>query len=453
MPRVKMLQLAGWGNFPVENCNAFRPESGSELSAALADPQVPSVISRGLGRGYGDSALNSDGGVILHQHLNRFISLDPSTGILECEAGVSLAEILDIIVPKGFFLPVTPGTKFVTIGGAIAADVHGKNHHRDGSISEFLLDFKLMLPSGQIITCSPTENIEEFSATVGGMGLTGAIVSARLRLVPVQSAFITVDYKRAANIDAALDMFASGDDAYPYSVAWIDCLATGSSMGRSVLMRGSHANVADLSAEYRDAPLNLPPKRKHSVPLFMPGFLLNSLSIRMFNSHFYRKNKDARRVVDYDSFFYPLDGVLHWNRLYGKRGFLQYQAVIPLEASRRGLIKMLDALTTTRAASFLAVLKTMGQSSRGLLSFGMPGHSLALDIPYHGPQTVELAHQLDQIVLEHGGRVYLAKDACMERSTFSAMYPKLPEFQRIQQRLDPDRRLASSQSRRLGITA
>lgn len=445
---------------------AARPERVRDLRAAVVDApavsgtlsidraitgpvRAPStIISRGLGRSYGDASLNE--GVILHERLNRLLSFDPASGVLECEAGVSFAEVIGAFVQRGYFPPVTPGTKFVTLGGAIAADVHGKNHHVDGSIANFVEELTLVTADGAELVCSRAQNAEVFWATVGGMGLTGAILSLKLRLKAVPSAFVNVDYRRAANLDAALELFEGEHSRRTYSVAWIDCLSSGASLGRSVLMSGEHAAVEDLPAGLRDRALAPPARRAKSVPFFFPGFALNSLSCRAFNAVYYGAHKDGRKVVDFDSFFYPLDHVHHWNRVYGRRGFQQYQFVIPPEAGRAGLLEIMERLTESRRASFLAVLKTFGAESGGLLSFPRPGWTLALDLP-NAPGLSPFLQEMDKVVLRHGGRRYLAKDACLLREDFEAMYPRLGEFKAVRARMDPGGRLSSALARRLGL--
>jgi decaprenylphospho-beta-D-ribofuranose 2-oxidase len=362
-----------------------------------------------------------------------------------------LHEILDVYLPRGYFLPVTPGTKFVTLGGAVAADVHGKNHHRDGSIAEFVDSFTLLTGTSETLPCSRSENSDVFWATLGGMGLTGIIQTVRFRLKPVETAFLTVDYKKAANLDEALKAFGQ-DHEYRYSVAWIDCLASGASLGRSVLMRGDHTPVHGLPERYRAEPLRPRGKRKRSVPFRFPGFALNSWSVRVFNNLYYFRNRDGTVTVDYDNFFYPLDSILNWNRVYGKRGFVQYQIALPPQTSRAALVQVLEKLSKSRQASFLAVLKTFGPANAGLLSFPIPGATLALDLPNIGQPLLTLLNELDEIVLRHGGRVYLAKDARLSRAAFEAMYPRAEEFRQIKQRLDPNGLFSSSLARRLGLT-
>jgi len=451
MPQQYVAQeLSGWGRFPVETCHVYRPETPRQLADIFASGAQPSFISHGLGRSYGDAPLNRHGGVICHTRLDHFLTFDAETGVLGCEAGVSLAEILRCFLPRGFFLPVTPGTKFVTVGGAIAADVHGKNHHQDGTFGNFVLDFQLLTPTGETLSASPTSNGEVFCATMGGMGLTGAILSARIKLRPVTSAWMLVDYQKAANLEDALERMTASDISYQYSVAWIDCLATGGQMGRAVLMRGNHAAANELPASIR-APLAEPAGRRWSLPINLPSLALNSLTVRAFNWCYYGVHKDVlRQLVSIEKFFYPLDAVHHWNRLYGRRGFVQYQVALPQEGGLEGLREVLSRLAQSRRASFLAVLKRFGKSNSGLLSFPIEGYTLALDLPVAGG-LVPLLHELDRVVLNYGGRVYLAKDAVTTAQSFAAMYPQLERFQAIKKRLDPRGVLSSSQARRLGI--
>lgn len=453
MPRPRSMQLSGWGNIPRQPADVYRPERAVQLRETVADAPQTSLIARGLGRSYGDASLNENGGVLLDTRLNRFISFDPATGLLACEAGVSLSDILTTFLPRGFFPPVTPGTQFITIGGAIAADVHGKNHHRDGSIGEFLESFDLLTASGQVLRCSRQQEAEVFFATLGGMGLTGVIIEARLRLRPVESAYINVDYEKTSNLDEALSSFAAADQRYQYSVAWIDCLAQGASLGRSVLIRGNHASAAALPSALRNDPFSPSPSRPKSVPFNFPNFVLSPFTVGVFNERFYGRHENGQALIGYDEFFYPLDSVLHWNRIYGKRGFFQYQAVFPHASAAACLRELLEKLSASRRASFLAVLKTMGKASGGMLSFPFPGQTLALDLPNTGPDTVEFLQGLDRVVLNHGGRVYLAKDACLSGDSFRRMYSELPRFNAVKARIDPHGRFSSSLSRRLGIGA
>lgn len=416
----------------------------------LEDARVGTLIARGLGRSYGDTAVNGGGGVVAMPRLNRMISFDATTGTLDCEAGVSLAEILEVFLPRGYFLPVTPGTKYVTVGGAIANDIHGKNHHCDGTFGRFVEDFTLLLADGTTLECSPQENAEVFWATLGGIGLTGIILRARIRLHPVETAYIKADYHKSPHLEDALDTMAASDEAYKYSVAWVDCLATGSSLGRSVIMQGDHAQRADLPGAFAQEPLRPKAGRGKKVPVDLPPFILNPLSVRAFNTLFYGWHGNRRQVITpYDPYFYPLDKIQDWNRMYGRQGFIQYQATLPLD-QRQGMTKLLERMSQSRRASFLAVLKIFGESSPGPLSHPMRGYTLTLDIA-NRPGLVPFLHELDSILLAHGGRLYLAKDAAATPATIAAMYPRLPEFLALKERLDPGGRFSSSMARRLGL--
>ncbi|MEO8348339.1 MAG: FAD-binding oxidoreductase [Acidobacteriota bacterium] len=442
--------LSGWGRYPVEICRLFRPEKRSSLGSILASGGEPSYIPRGLGRSYGDAALNGDGGVISFERLNRLLAFDPETGILECEGGVSFEEILRHFLPRGFFVPVTPGTKFVTLGGAIASDVHGKNHHRVGTISGFLVDLRLLTPGGEILTCSSEENPDVFWATVGGLGLTGLILSARVRLKPVETAYVLVDYVKVPNVDEALAAMEQSDNSYEYSVAWIDCLASGRALGRSVLMRANPAGERDLPAGIRD-PLSIRRGRSWSVPFDFPTWGLNRSTVGVFNEAFYRRHSSrSGQLVDFDTYFYPLDSIRGWNRMYGRRGFVQYQVVLPSGTSRSGLIDLLERFSASGRSSFLAVLKAFGPSNAGLLSFPLSGYTLTLDLPVQDG-LVPFLREMDRVVLGHGGRLYLAKDAVTTAESVAEMYPRLGRFREIRAGLDPDGRLASSLARRVGI--
>jgi decaprenylphospho-beta-D-ribofuranose 2-oxidase len=473
MPRHFEQSLAGWGNYRPAVSRVYRPERLADVRelaapATTADSRsdataaAGTLIARGLGRSYGDSATNAGGAVALLERIDCLLDLTVAadgSGVVEAEAGVSLATLVDVLLPRGFFLPTTPGTKFVTLGGAVAADVHGKNHHGDGTIGNFVESLRLLLADGSVLACSPTEHADVFWATVGGMGLTGVILSARLRLRSVTSAYAKVDYRRMANLDAALDRFEAARQSGrepTYSVAWIDCLAAGDSLGRSVVMEGEHLPAAEMAAaglfakRCRD-PLALPRQRTKGVPFNFPGFALSRPTVRLFNAAYYARHGDRTDAVPLDTFFYPLDAVRHWNRVYGRRGFVQYQALIPPAAARQGMRELLEAISRGGSASFLAVLKRTGEQGRGMLSFPMPGYTLALDLPNTGRRLEALLRELDTIVLRHGGRLYLAKDATMSAEAFAAMYPRLDEFRQVKAKVDPGNRFASTQSRRLRI--
>ncbi len=445
-------RLGGWGRYPVEACEVFRPERRAAVAETLAAKAVPSFIARGLGRSYGDAALNAGGGVIVHDRLDRVLDFDRETGALTCEAGVSFADIVRGWLPRGWFPPVTPGTKFVTVGGAIAADVHGKNHHREGTFTAFVQELTLLTADGQMVRCSRTDRPEVFWATVGGMGLTGMILDARVSLRPVASAWLRVDYRKARDLDDTLGVFAASDAGSPYSVGWIDCLARGRATGRAVIMHGDHADAADARASGR-VPFATARGAALTVPFDVPGALLNSLTMRLFNAAYYAAHRDTPgRLVHLERFFYPLDGIGHWNRLYGSRGFVQYQVVLPPDQSRHGLATLLERLSASGRPSFLAVLKRLGPANPGLLSFPREGYTLALDLPVR-PGVVEFLRALDRLVLDHGGRVYLAKDATTTPEAVRAMYPRLDEFRAVKARLDPRGVLSSSLARRLGLVS
>lgn len=443
-------ELSGWGRCPVARCRVYRPEKRSSLRALLTGGGEPGFIARGLGRSYGDAALNSTGGVVSFARLNRFLALDEQAGILECEGGVSLAEILDVIVPRGFFLPVTPGTRFVTVGGAIAADVHGKNHHRDGTFGRFVVDLRLLTASGEVLTCSPERGADVFWATVGGMGLTGLVLSARLRLLRIESSYLLVDFLRTKDLDETVGKLAESEERYPYSVAWVDALAGGGKLGRGVLICGRHAQRSELPRRISN-PLRLPRPLQVTVPCDCFSPALNRLTGKCFNSFYYATHGAGNGVLtDYDAFFYPLDKVNAWNRLYGRRGFTQYQVGFPPAGSAAGLRELLERLVRSPHPSFLAVLKSCGEADAGLLSFPFRGYTLALDIPW-SPGLADFLHQLDALVLRHGGRLYLAKDAAMKPETFAAMYPQAEKFRQIKARLDERGLFSSDQARRVGL--
>jgi decaprenylphospho-beta-D-ribofuranose 2-oxidase len=450
MNRGTMKLLAGWGNYPVQRCPVHRPATSSRLAELVASMDGSDLIARGLGRSYGDAALNARGGVIEQAQFACLRSFDPETGLLECEAGISLAKISEIFLPRGWWLPTTPGTQYVTLGGAVAADVHGKNHHHDGSLGMFIEGLSLLTASGEVIECSRESRPEVFWATIGGMGLTGIILAAKLRLRRVETAFVDVRYHRTRDLDETLETFAAEDRKYRYSVAWIDCLARDASLGRSVIMLANDASVDQLPAKLKPRPLALPKRRPLNVPCYLPGWTLNSLSVKAFNELYYRSHPDGQAIVDYGMFFYPLDHIAHWNRIYGRRGFVQYQALFPVATARRGLVELLEAVADGQRGSFLAVLKSSGAANPGLLSYLYTGQTLALDL-VHSPELPRLLKRLDEIVLRHSGRLYLAKDATMGAETFAAMYPRLEEFKRIKAMLDPNQRFVSSQARRVGI--
>ena len=433
------MKISGWGRYPLVEAEIEELRYSSVLKHG-ADGSVQ-CIARGLGRSYGDSSLAAR--IVLTPSSNRILSFDGATGELTCEAGMSLDEIVKILLPRGWFPEITPGTRYVTVGGAIASDVHGKNHHRCGCFSESVRSFRLLLPDGSIVGCSRDENIELFRATCGGMGLTGIILDATVRLQPVRSAFIEQQTFAAANLDEALAFFQEQSD-WAYSVAWIDCLASGKQLGRSILMVGRHA---------REGALYLGQKRKISVPFSLPGIFLHRYTVSAFNALYYsRKARSAGEssLVDFNSFFYPLDALENWNRIYGRSGFVQYQFVLPLESSRQGLMEVLAKISQSGQGSFLAVLKLFGPGNENYLSFPREGYTLALDFKITGSLFV-LLDELDTIVTAYGGRLYLTKDARMKPGMLRSGYPRLDRFLDIRKKISAAGMFESRQSIRLGI--
>ncbi len=441
------MNLAGWGRYPVMSGRLLKPRDCGHAAAMVAATEYDSLIARGNGRAYGDAAINRRATVSMVA-CDRLLSFSPGTGSLVCEAGALLSDIVALFAPRGWFPPVTPGTKFVTIGGMVAADVHGKNHHKAGSFGNHVESLDLAVANGRTLRCSPTENADLFAATIGGMGLTGVILRVAFRMMPIETAFIRQETLKAPDLDTVMDLFEQSSD-WTYSVAWIDCLARGASLGRSLLYRGEHAAVADLPDRSRVAPLAPPVKTKLRVPLDFPSFALNRYSVGLFNELYYRRGRPGTVLTDYDTFFYPLDAILEWNRIYGRAGFTQYQCVLPKAASAAGLRLLLDRIARSGGASFLAVLKLFGAQS-GMMSFPMEGYTLALDFPA-SVATFNLLNELDAIVADHGGRLYLAKDARSGAGMVRHGYPALPRFQAIRSEANLYGRFSSLQSQRLAL--
>lgn len=429
-----MKKLSSWGNYPSIDSEVLTPNK-ENVAKLPAQPQ----IARGLGRSYGDSALA--GKVISTKLMSHFVDFDQQNGTLTCEAGISLDEILQVFVPKGWFLPVTPGTKFVTVAGAIAADVHGKNHHFDGCFSEYVQWINIVI-NEQTITCSREENSDLFHATCGGMGLTGTIIEAQISLKPINSAYINQKTLKAKNLATVLALFEQYEH-YTYSVAWIDCLSTGDSLGRSLLMLGEHAEHGGLEAHHNAA---------LTLPFNMPAMMLNQFSVQTFNSLYYHRitRDEINQRIHYQSFFYPLDSINNWNRLYGKNGFTQYQFVIPKSAGLAGLTEILTTIADSKQGSFLSVLKVFGKGNNNLLSFPTEGYTLALDFKITD-KLFALLDRLDQIVSRYHGRLYLVKDARMSEQMFKQGYPRWEEFQQIREKYGALTCYASLQSQRIGL--
>ena len=424
------MSYKSWGNFPRTEQDVKRLEWLSD--AKLAGPGEGSqntLLPYAHGRSYGDSCLN-DGGTLLDvSKLERLIAFDPETGVLRAEAGMSLAQILAFAVPKGFFLPVTPGTKYVSLGGAVANDIHGKNHHRAGTFGRHVRAFELRRSDGTQLVCSPTQNTELFRATIGGLGLTGLISWVELKLRPINTAQIDNESIKFANLAEFFTVSDDSDETFEYTVAWVDCTAQGKKLGRGLFTRGNHA------AE--PGPLAASPPPKLAAPFDAPNKLLNRWTVNAFNAVYY--GKQQRKVVKkrshYEGFFYPLDAVGDWNRIYGPRGFLQYQFVIPYDGDISLIQEVFERIAASKMGTFLAVLKMFGDlPSPGMLSFPRPGVTLALDFPNEGARTFALLEGLDKLMREHGGRVYPAKDARMSSASFKTFYPEWEEFSKY---IDP----------------
>lgn len=408
-------KVTNWGNFPVVEKEMRSEDQYSKIKEFILSHNE--VIARGNGRSYGDSSLGES--IFSTKKLNKFISFDRLNGIIECESGVLLSEVLEVCVPQGYFLYVTPGTKFITVGGAVASDVHGKNHHAEGCFSECVIDFKLMNEKGDIITCSREENSDKFWATIGGMGLTGIILSVKFKLKNIESAYIRQESIKAENLDEIFKLFEQSE-SWTYTVAWIDCLQKGENIGRSILMRGEHAFQYQLPEKLRNTPLRLKKKFSPTVPFYFPGFVLNALTVKIFNFFYYKKQakKEVKNFIDYETFFYPLDFVNDWNKIYGKSGFIQYQMMIPKDKGREGMQRILETIARSGNGSFLAVLKLYGKENpQAYNSFPFEGYSLALDFKVN-KKLKKLVDQLDSIVEEYNGKIYLTKDS-MSRSSLT----------------------------------
>lgn len=442
----RTIELSGWGRYPRRPCSIATPRDENELATLVGRG---GVVARGNGRSYGDSAIGAAATLDMRR-MNRMLAFNKTTGQVVAEAGLLLADIIATFLPLGWFPYVTPGTKFVTLGGAIAADVHGKNHHIDGSFGTFVDWIDIMTADGEIRRASREENFDLFAWTIGGMGLTGVILRAAICLRRVESAWIAQETVPAPSLRDAMDCFDAADDA-PYSVAWIDCLASGASLGRSLVMTGEHVRMADLPRQHRTHPFQTPAKRRVAVPVDAPAFALNRFSVRAFNALYWKRASRAPRkaLVDWDSYFYPLDAILGWNRIYGRRGFVQFQCALPLESSEAGLAALLTETAAAGQGSFLAVLKRFGeQQSR--FSFPMAGYTLALDFPANA-KTLALLDRLDAITIDHGGRFYLAKDARLSAEVLHHADPRADTFRDMRRASGLDRSFASAQSERLLI--
>jgi len=417
-----------WGRYPRVNQDIqkilWRPDTLPKVN------ESHSLLPYGLGRSYGDVCLNEDGTLLSTRSMARFIAFDKEKGVIRCDAGVCLKDLLEVIVPHGWFVQVTPGTKFVTIGGMIANDVHGKNHHRVGTFGRHISCFELLRSDGSKKLCSPDQNSELFSATIGGLGLTGLISWAEIKLKKIQGPYIDTETIRFPNLDEFFDLSRDSDNAWEYTVAWIDSLAKGKNLGQGMFMRGNHSVTP--------CPDKSPPmKQKFSIPIDAPSNMLNKHSIKLFNTAYFKKqfSKRSHKSQHFDKYFYPLDSIGHWNRLYGKQGLLQYQSVVPMNHGKEVITEILKQCIKVGQGSFLSVLKIFGNiASPGLLSFPREGVTLALDFPNRGKKSFLLLDALDKIVTEADGAVYPAKDARMSATSFKSYYPNWKEFE---QYIDP----------------
>lgn len=442
------MQIHSWGRYPTTDATLHSPRSPSALRRLLLDTPPTDTeatttfdgIARGLGRSYGDSALASN--IVQTRELDQLLAFDADTGLLTCAAGVSLDTILHCFTPRGWFLPVVPGTRFVSVGGAIASDVHGKNHHLDGTFGQHVHSLRLLLPDGSVLNCSSSENSVLFHATCGGMGLTGIIVDATIRLRRIPGSAINQRTLRTQHLQEVMERFESSATS-TYSVAWLDCLARGPALGRSLLFLGEHAS---------DGQFKAPQRGGLAVPFNSPAFLLNRYSMGLFNALYYNRpvNSQTEQRIEAGQYFFPLDSIAHWNRLYGRKGFLQYQFVVPDAAALAAISLVLKRSSAAGKGSFLSVLKKFGPGNDNLLSFPMQGYTLAMDFKFENT-LLPLLDELDSIVLDHGGRLYLAKDARMSEATFKRSYPRWEELAQLRAASGADRMFNSLQSRRLGL--
>ncbi|MFC0497172.1 FAD-binding protein [Streptomyces mutabilis] len=444
--------VTGWGRTAPTAARLIRPRTYQEAADAVRECGVRGGIARGLGRAYGDAAQNAGGAVLDMTGLDRVHAIDADGGTVLCDAGVSLHRLMEVLLPLGWFVPVTPGTRYVTVGGAIGADIHGKNHHVSGSFARHVLSFELLTADGRVRTVDRGTPL--FDATAGGMGLTGVILTATVRLQPVETALMSVDTERAADLDDLMARLTATDHRYRYSVAWIDLLARGARTGRAVLTRGDHAPLDALPerSRARRDPLAFRTSRLPAAPDLVPDGLLSRTTVGLFNELWYRKapRVSRGRLQRISTFFHPLDGVPHWNRVYGRGGFVQYQFVVGHDRAD-ALRRIVRRISEHRCPSFLAVLKRFGEADPGWLSFPVPGWTLALDVPAGLPGLGAFLDGLDEEVAQAGGRVYLAKDSRLRPELLDAMYPRLTDFRALRAELDPRGVFVSDLARRLHL--
>jgi decaprenylphospho-beta-D-ribofuranose 2-oxidase len=446
-PTAPLTELSGWGANIRAKCALLEPESSSELKAWL---DRRGTLARGLGRSYGDAALNSERQVLGVSKLDRFLSFDERSGVLGCEAGVTLETIIANFAPRGWFPMITPGTKFVTVGGCIANDVHGKAHHAQGCFSTCVDSMRVLLASGEVVTASRTENPELFWGTFGGMGLLGVVLSATLRLRKIETCYFKQRSIRVENLEAMMAALDEHDAEFPYSVATLDALATGARLGRGVVTFGDHARLEELPSSAADQPLKVSPPPKLSVPFELPEITLNGLTVRVLNALILQTMTRKGTIGHYEGFFYPLDVLGHWNRGYGRRGFTQYQFVIPFDNGAAVMRNILGTMQSAGELPFLNILKRLGKESGGILSFPREGYTFAIDFPVR-TNTVALLRKVDAMVLVAGGRIYLGKDSYVEADTFRKMYPAVERWLEIKRSVDPQGVFTSDLGRRVGL--
>ena len=442
----EQVKISGWGGYPIRKAKVIYPKDFDQIQNEI---KKNNLIARGNGRAYGDSSINEKNTISM-KYFNHILSFDDNSGILVVESGILLDDIINSFLPKGWFPYVTPGSKFTTIGGLIAADVHGKNHHKEGSFRNFVEWFELIDSKGEIKKCSKKENSDLFEWTIGGMGLTGVIIRAAIKLRPIETSWIKQKTLVAKNIDQTFEFFEKNMNA-TYSVAWINSTKTGNDLGQSLIMLGEHATIEDTKKKNITDPLRIISKRVKNIPFYFPNWFLNKSFVKLFNFIYYLigKNRSKEKLINWDDYFYPLDSILEWNKIYGKKGFVQYQCVIPLDKSKEGITELLREIDNSKVSSFLSVLKRFGKQN-SKFSFPMEGYTLALDFPVN-EETLYLLDKLDEITLKFGGRFYLAKDARMKKEIFKKSDSRIKEFVNFRNKNECDKNFTSCQSSRLEL--
>ncbi|MEP6467620.1 MAG: FAD-binding oxidoreductase [Parafilimonas sp.] len=446
MIKKKLIKLSGWGNYPVIETYAVNLKNQTDAKDIIDEE----VIARGLGRSYADQAINDNRTAALCIGLNKFLAFDDTTGILECEAGISLEDIINVFAPRNWFPMICPGTKFVTIGGAIANDIHGKAHHSDGSFVNCVLSFSILLADGKILNASREENSDLFWANFGGLGLLGIILTAKIQLKKIETTYFKQKAIKVNNLDELLSALNDYDKTFNYSVAWIDPSAKNGKLGSGVLTVGNRALYNELPKKLKSKALKLHTNKKINLPFYLPDFALNNFTSKILNRAIFYMQNSQKEFVHYEKFFFPLDMIGNWNKGYGKRGFIQYQFVIPKDDNIENLKAILESIVSSGCTPFLNVFKIMGKA-QGILSFPFEGYTLAIDFPM-SEKLKKFIPQLDKKVLDANGRLYLGKDALLDRNTFRKMYPQAEEWLKIKAKYDPDNIFTSNISRRLGLT-